>query len=115
MAVCLGSFGGAHLFSSMAVRAVLQLSVFGKGSCNFSEDHTKYSTLIYKSTLANCRFSSALGQVVVAVEFLTRDPPLMWNTDMSLVFHMFFILPVLFTGNSCCQGVNNYSTLHKSV
>ena len=27
--------GGAHLFSSMAVRAVLQLSVFGKGSCNF--------------------------------------------------------------------------------
>ena len=31
----LGSFGGAHLFSSMAVRAVLQLSVFGKGSCNF--------------------------------------------------------------------------------
>ena len=30
----LGSFGEAHLFSSMAVRAVLKLSVFGKGSCN---------------------------------------------------------------------------------
>ena len=35
---------------------MFQLFFFGKVSCNFSGGRTKYSTLTYKSTLADFRF-----------------------------------------------------------
>ena len=36
--------------------SMFQLFFFGKVSCNFSGGRTKYSTLTYKSTLADFRF-----------------------------------------------------------
>ena len=47
-----------HPYHSYPPRSVFQLIFFGKGSCNFSGGggHKKYSTLIYQSTLADCRF-----------------------------------------------------------
>ena len=64
-----------NMFCSVPVNFFL-----ARGHAIFQGVHTKYSTLIYESTLADCRFSSVSGQVAVAVGFLTRDLSRIWNT-----------------------------------
>ena len=54
-----------------------------RGHAIFQGGRIKYSTVIYKSTLAYCCFRHFLSrQVAVAVGFLTRSPSLIWNTDL---------------------------------
>ena len=52
-----------------------------RGHAIFQGGHIKYSTVIYKTTLAYCCFCRFLSrQEAVAVGFLTRGPSLIWNT-----------------------------------